>query len=382
MLAGDGGLHRSSSQAAQVLSQRTSLHCRELSEYQARMEVPTMCLAFRLTAEDGAVIIGRSMEFGLDIQSNVIVVPRGQQLTGTAPGGGPGLNWRTKYAWIGANAFGVLAAVDGFNEAGLSCAALYFAGFADYQPVPAGQEHRAMGSWEFGGWALSNCASVAEVRAALDRVLVANTVQQQFGIVPPLHYVLHDLRGDCAVIEYVQGQRVVFDDPLTLLTNDPTFDWHLTNLRNYINLSANNRQPLDVAGLTLAPLSQGTGLLGLPGDWTSPSRFVRATALTQGVRQPADAAQGVNTALHLLNAFDIPRGVIRQDQPDGSVVDEITEWIVVKDLTNQILYFRTYDNLVLRRVDFRRLDTSGGPVRTISMAGDMDWALDVTREAR
>jgi choloylglycine hydrolase len=244
------------------------------------MEAITICLAFRLTARDGAVIAGWSMEFGIDLQSDVIVVSRGQQLTGTAPSGRQGLSWGTKYAWIAANAFGLPVATDGFNQAGLSFGTLYFAGFADYQPVPAGQEQRAMGSWEFGGWVLSNFANVAEVRAALDSVLVANTVQPQFGFVPPLHFILHDASGDCAVIEHTKGQRIVFDNPLTLMTNDPTFDWHLMNLRNYINLSVNNRQPLDIAGLVLAPLSEGTGLLGLPGDWTSPSRFVRATALT------------------------------------------------------------------------------------------------------
>ena len=233
------------------------------------MEAITICLAFRLTARDGAVIAGWSMEFGIDLQSDVIVVSRGQQLTGTAPSGRQGLSWGTKYAWIAANAFGLPVATDGFNEAGLSFGALYFAAFADYQPVPAGQEQRAMGSWEFGGWALSNFASVAEVRAALDSVLVANTVQPQFGFVPPLHFILHDASGDCAVIEHTKGQRIVFDNPLTLMTNDPTFDWHLMNLRNYINLSVNNRQPLDIAGLVLAPLSEGTGLLGLPGDWVA-----------------------------------------------------------------------------------------------------------------
>jgi choloylglycine hydrolase len=341
-----------------------------------------MCLSFRLTAKDGSVIVGRSQEFNADMRSNIIVVPRGQQFTGTAPNGGQGLTWDTKYAWMAANGLGMTLAADGQNEAGLGFGALYFPHFAEYEQVPAGQERRALANWEIGGWALSSFATVAEVRSGLSSVLVGDVVLPQVGGSMPCHYIFYDRQGDCAVVEYVKGQRNVYDNPLGLMTNSPGFDWHVTNLTNYVNLSVTNVPPVDLAGLEIGPLSQGSGLRGLPGDWTAPSRFIRAVVMTQAVDTPGNAAQGVNLALHILNAFDISRGLVRPARSDTDGADDITYWATVKDLTNQIVYFRTYDNLALRMVDMKQVDTSTGGIKTVQMAGPADWVLDLTREAR
>ena len=92
-----------------------------------------------------------------------------------------------------------------------------------------------------------------------------------------------DASGKSIVIEYVGGKLNVFDDPLGVVTNSPSFDWHMANLRNYVNFSMTNVPPVKLGSVKLEPFGQGSGMLGLPGDFTPPSRFVRAVAFSQSV---------------------------------------------------------------------------------------------------
>ena len=108
-----------------------------------------------------------------------------------------------------------------------------------------------------------------------------------------MHFVVHDRSGKSVVIEPTDKTLKIFDNPLGVMTNSPTFDWHMTNLRNYINLTVTNVPPIDLGGVTLAQFGQGSGLRGLPGDFTPPSRFVRAVAFSQSALQADTATQSI-----------------------------------------------------------------------------------------
>jgi choloylglycine hydrolase len=136
---------------------------------------------------------------------------------------------------------------------------------------------------------LAGAGSVREAIDVVSNVTVWNRVEDMLGSVLPIHLVLYDADGDAAVVEWVGGERHVHENPVGVCTNAPPFDWHVTNLRNYVNLSATNVSPLDLEGVAITGLGQGTGLLGLPGDWTPPSRFVRATAIAHATL-PAEGA--------------------------------------------------------------------------------------------
>ena len=178
---------------------------------------------------------------------------------------------------------------------------------------------------------------------------------------PPLHFIIHDVTGASAVIEYVRGGKVtVYDNPLGVITNAPTFDWHITNLSNYINLSAVAVPQIQLAGMKIAPLGQGSGMLGLPGDFTPPSRFIRAVAFSQSVVPSKTAADAVRSAFHILNQFDIPVGSARTIEHGKSSFD-YTQWTSASDLKNKKYYFHTFDNRRIRVVDLTKIDpnTSG-----------------------
>lgn len=318
------------------------------------------CTDFQIKTTDSSVIIGRSMEFAIDIDSSIIVQPRGRKIQGQSPDGGNGLEWTSKYGFIAVNAFGMEdAIVDGFNEKGLSFGLLWLAGITEYQDAPEPEYKRAVSILNLGAWMLGNFATVDEIREAIGDIRVWGEFIPELGIIPPLHVALHDAEGNNLVIEFIDKEVRIHNNPLGVLTNAPELDWHFTNLRNYINVTSWNAKPLKLGNITLDGLGNGSGFAGIPGDWTPPSRFVRM-AFFINFADPADtAAGGVNLAEHILNTVDIPLGNIKEDQ-SGHVLEGHTEWVVIKDLTNKVLYFRTYENLTLRSVDLKTLNLKPG----------------------
>ncbi|MGX1308356.1 choloylglycine hydrolase [Amorphus suaedae] len=329
------------------------------------------CTGITLTAADGTIVRARTMEFNVNLESSVIVVPRGYERTGSTPDGSPGLKWSTKYANVGTNPMGLPLIIDGLNEKGLSVGLFYFAQSAGYQPYTADDAAKTMAPWELGSFMLDSFATVAEVKEALPKVLVAPVVFKQFNIVLPVHYVVTDPSGASIVVEYVDGKLNVHDDGIGVITNNPPFDWHMTNLQNYVNLGLENVPPKKLGDVTIQGLGQGTGLLGMPGDFTSPSRFVRAAIFAKGVDPTTTSQDGIFQAFHILNNFDIPKGVAREDEKDkeGNIVSDYTQWTSANDLANKRFYFRTYENSDIRVIDLTKQDLDAKDIQTWSMDG-------------
>jgi len=329
------------------------------------------CTGITLRPRDGSIIYARTLEFAADLKSNLIVVPRGQQFTGTTPSGEPGLRWTTKYACTGMNAFDLPLFIDGLNERGLAVGLFYFPGYADYQKSSAADNARTLAPQELGAFLLGTCANVAEVASAAHDVLVVAVPFAPLGEVTPCHYLVSDAAGNSLVIEYVAGELRLHVNPLGVITNSPTFDWHLTNLSNYVNLSVTNVPSLDVVGTQFRGFGQGTGMLGLPGDFTPPSRFVRAVAFAKSALPVDSARDGVLQAFHILNQFDIPKGAARGVE-QGEPVADYTLWTSAADLTNGRYYFRTFDNSRIRMLELQATDADAQGITTIAIAGEED----------
>ena len=308
------------------------------------------CTGIKLKATDGSVIHARTLEFQADPKSELIFIPRGQAMTAVAPSGEPGgITWTTRYATAGANAFGQPIIVDGLNEKGLGGGLFYFPGYAGYQDVAPNEAGKSMGSWEILTWVLGNFATVGEVKDALPGVKVSKAPLEGFDGSPPLHMILTDAAGDSIVVEYVGGKLNLYDNPLGVLTNSPGFDWHTTNLRNFVNLSALNVPQLALGDIKIDQTGQGSGLLGMPGDFTPPSRFIRAVAFSQAAAPSADGEAAVKTAFHILDNFDLPPGTVRSGTGAGDY--EVTFWTGAADLKNLRYYITTFDNRQIRMFD-------------------------------
>ena len=284
-------------------------------------------------------------------------------MAATNPDGTPGLTWKTRYGVVGMNVLGYPDVVDGLNEKGMAGGVLYFAGFAGYSDPAKADPAQALAPWNFLTWALTSFATVAEVRAAIDRISIIDIASPELGgLTPPFHFTLHDASGATLVVEPIGGELKVHDNPIGVMTNSPPLDWHLTNLRNYVNLSPVDAEAIEIRGQIIEPLGGGSGLLGIPGDPTPPSRFVRAVGLVVSVTPLPDAAQTVRLAEHVLNNFDVPLGYRRSGKELNSP-QTYTQWSSIANLVDKQYYVKTHDNQVLRRIDLMSFDLDAKDMR-------------------
>jgi choloylglycine hydrolase len=320
------------------------------------------CTGIALTAGDGAVVFGRTLEWGaFDLKSRLVVVPRGYEFTSKTPDGNTGMRWRGQYGVVGLDALEKDHLVEGMNEQGLAAGAFYMPGFTQYQPYESAKKNQSLGPLDVVQYILTQFATVADVRAALQQVDVVPVSEPALGFPPPLHFIVTEPGGKSIVIEYLQGKLSVFDSPLRVITNAPPYDWHMTNLRNFVNLSATALPGLKMEELDFAPLGAGSGLIGLPGDFTPPSRFVRAVAFSQTARPTLDGPETVYEVLRILDNFNLGLGSAEGsdlNNAETAGMRSATVWTTVSDTRNRVLYYHTQHNRRLRSVDLKKIDFS------------------------
>jgi choloylglycine hydrolase len=342
------------------------------------------CMSFKVVSKDGNVMIGRTMEFGADSGWKIAVVPRNMQFISPAPGGKSGLAWKNKYGYVAVVGWGMDTMVsDGMNEAGLSFGGLWYEPDTKYQEVGPGEERRALAQTMSGAWILGNFSTVDELKQAVAEVKIFGYVVPALGMAPPAHGIIYDASGKSVVMEFGDGRINLYDNPIGILTNAPNFPWHVNHLRQFIGMRNENPKPMEMAGVKLIPTGHGAGMIGLPGDLTPPSRFIRLGVTTHFADQPENAERALNLCQHIVNSFDITSGLIVEKSPQGKVVaKETTQFASFRDLTNKIFYFKTYENLDLRKVDLKKLDFAGDKVKFIEMSGDAQSLKDVTNTAK
>ncbi|HET7714264.1 MAG TPA: choloylglycine hydrolase family protein [Bauldia sp.] len=303
------------------------------------------CTAVDIMAADKSVIAGRTMEWAFDMKWTLVSQPKGTELALTAPAplGLPTVTLATKYAVVGVSA-GVIpggALLEGQNSEGLGMSGNFLPGFTEYQTVTK-DDRNYVSILAFGSWALGNHATVAELRTALPGIKVWTDPSLPTGPTPPtLHFVFTDRSGDGLIVEYVGGELKMYGNAAHVLTNAPTYDWHLLNVRNYLNLSTVGVSSRQIGEVNVTALGQGGGMMGLPGDYTPPSRFVRAAFLRYWLTPPKDADEAIQAVDHILNSVDIPLG-IAQSNDNGQIVSDYTQWVAIKDLTHNRLLIADY----------------------------------------
>lgn len=320
-----------------------------------------MCTDFLIQAADGTWVNGRSMEFGADLHTQVYI--RAPNVTGVLQGlDDETMELTPTYGFVGTSSFGTSICTDGLNTAGLSTGALWLPG-SQYQEPKLFHPSKNVLCGFFVNWMLAHCATTDDVRHALENDEIRVIGDKWLDKVSPLHFPVHDANGNSIVIEFLEGKAVISDNPVAVLTNRPTFPWHLDNLRNYVNLSPWDTDSIMLGDLKAENTGHGTGLAGLPGNSTPPSRFVRTTYLKQFALQAKTAADAQTQAFHLLNAVDIPLGTVRTKTEPSllnplGVEYDYTQWAVVKDITNRILNIRMYSSPLVWNIDLKNLDFS------------------------
>lgn len=346
--------------------------------------ISSACTFFRVTAKDGAIISARTMELNFDLKSTLAAVPRGIEFVNPGVNTAAGLSWKNKYGYVGVTALGeVQSALDGMNEAGLCFSGLWYEKDTQYQSVAPGEDNTALPHAMLGPWILGNYSTVAEVKEALKGIKVFGYVIPQLGFALPMHFAVQDAGGGSIVIEYDGGQLNVYDNPLGVMTNAPNFPYMMANLRNYIGMNTAMLTPTDFSGVKLNPTGHGSGMYGLPGDVSPPSRFVRIAVTDRFADKQDDAKGALNLAQHIMNTVDIVKGTVVDRGADGKIIgSETTQWTSFRDLKNKVFYYKTYDNFNIRKVDLNKLDFSAGKIKAIPLSGDEEGVLDVTERMK
>ncbi|MEQ2425463.1 choloylglycine hydrolase family protein [Enterocloster hominis (ex Hitch et al. 2024)] len=300
-----------------------------------------MCTAITIRTAQGNTCFGRTMDFSYPLDPELYISPRGYEWNNLAATH----RIRSRYSFIGAGQdLPPVIFADGVNEMGFGAAVLYFPGYAQYDTVDSGDGLKdprpPIAAIELVSFLLGLCASVSQAATLLDTIRIVGQKDSVTNTVAPLHWILADQDGACMAVERTGDGLRLMDNPMGVLANSPDFQWHMTNLRNYMDLSPYQPQDADWGSVRLAPFGQGAGTLGLPGDFTPPSRFVRAAYLKSHSPIPSSQEEALNTGFHILENVSIPKGAVMTDRETA----DYTQYTAMIDLSARKYSFRTYDN--------------------------------------
>ena len=310
------------------------------------------CTGITLKSEDGANIVARTVEWASgESPSDYLIVPQGFEKQSMLPDGTRGgMKYTALYGYVGLASEDYV--IEGLNEAGLSSGLFYFPKYGSYPKYDASQKDITISDTEFVAWILGNFETVEDVISALSGIRVVATDSRAEN----LHWRVADKFGRQIVIEYIDGIATVHDNYLGVLTNSPEYTWHITNLNNYINLHPGNADAHPFGNINLNPLGHGSGLLGLPGDVTPPSRFVRAAFYQTSAPTLTNADAAVSYAFTILESMKIPIGIQFSDKTKIPPIETATQWTSVADTLNNKLYYTTMYNPIIRKFDLNNID--------------------------
>lgn len=312
------------------------------------------CTGISLAAADGSRVVARTVEWAATpMQCGYVVAPRGHAHQSYTPSGANGLKYTSVYGYVGIYTEYEPFVVEGVNEAGLSAGLFFFPNYGEYAPYNPADNDKTLCDMQFVSWVLSQFSTIDQVKSALKKIDLV-TLDSKIGAV---HWRITEPSGKMVVLEIVAGVPHFYDNNLGVITNAPGFPWHMTNLNNYVNLEPGSAANNTIKqGITLQPLGHGSGMLGLPGDFTSPSRFVRATFFQTTSPVWATGFDTVVQAFHILNNFDIPIGSqhVKSEIPKG--MPSATQFTAATDLKAMKLYYRTAWNSNIRCIDLMDID--------------------------
>ena len=312
------------------------------------------CTGISLTAADGSRVVARTVEWAATpMQCGYVVAPRGHAHQSYTPTGENGLKYKAVYGYVGIYTEYEPFVVEGVNEAGLSAGLFFFPQYGDYAPYNKNNNEKTLCDMQFVSWVLSQFSSIDQLKAAISNIDLV-TLNHKIGAV---HWRIAQPDGRMVVLEVVGGVPHFYENTLGVLTNAPGFPWHMTNLNNYINIVPGSAPDNTIkAGITLQPLGHGSGMLGLPGDFTAPSRFVRATFFQTTSPVWSTGFETVVQAFHILNNFDIPIGSQHAKADIPKDLPSATQFTAVTDQKSMKFYYRTAWNSNIRCIDLNSID--------------------------
>ncbi len=328
------------------------------------------CTGIAINAADGTKLLARTIEWkGGNLESKLVIMPRGMKNTALTPTGQNGHVWYNKYGAVGASTVQAPFVTEGVNEKGLNVGIFYFANYGSLTPYNPKHAAKSVSDGELVRYMLTNFATVDEALKGIEKIeIIPIAKPDKNGHYATGHWRISDASGKSVVLEITdKGQRHVYDNNLRVITNSPGFPWHQANLNNYIHLSGGETPNKTMGEVNLFSFGGGTNLMGLPGDLTPPARLVRAFFYVQTAPTPKDTYSAVTQAFHILNNFDLPIGA--EYAPGQKIPDmpSATQWTAVSDVTHPTFYYRTMYNSAIRKIDLSKINFDTVPYTVTDM---------------
>ena len=322
------------------------------------------CTGITLTAKDSTKILARTIEWGgSDLNSQYVIVPKGYTAQSYIPNGTDGMKFTAKYGYVGLAVEQKEFIAEGLNEKGLSAGLFYFPKYGRYEEYNAENKDNSIADLQLVSLILGECRNVEEVKNIIEKVHViaidprASTVHWRFA----------DTTGRQIVLEIIDGKPVFYENELGVLTNSPDFNWQMTNLNNYVNLFPGSAPSQKLGNTELSQFGAGSGFLGIPGDVTPPSRFVRAAFYQSTAPVLNTSEETVLQGFQILNNFDIPIGIEFSKNQKPVDIPSATQWTSATDMNNLKIYFRTMYNSEIRSISLNEIDFTKVKYRAVPL---------------
>ena len=325
------------------------------------------CTALLYMDAKGNAYKARTMEYDFRPPTFLTFMPAGTRIESMTPDYKQGITFDTKYNILGMSVPAELVPrgknlvfVDAMNDQGLSFSANQQ---NNSKTPPIGTDpSKIMAVTDFGSWLLGNFKTVEEAKAAILATDFWLPIIPFSGDVPmPMHYAIWDRAGNGIVLEFLNGKKVVYDNPVGAMTNGPEFSWHLTNLNNY-TMSNVDQNVAQFGKLKAMTDDGGIALSAIPSSQTAAGRFVKAAFYVNYVRKAETPDEGLLMLSHIINNFDRPhdltvdKGPGIGDGPRGKgKASEVTEWTVMNDLSRNLYLSRSINAFNFTSVDLNRL---------------------------
>lgn len=315
------------------------------------------CTGITLESGDGAHVLARTIEWGgSDLHSTYVIVPRGYTQASIVPGDTgdikTGMRFTSKYGYAGLAVEQKEFVAEGLNEVGLSAGLFYFPNYGEYEQFNPDRKDSSIADLQLVPYILGTCRSIDDVKHIMNKIHVV-AIDPRASTV---HWRFADAQGRQIVLEIINGTPHFYDNELGVLTNSPDFKWQMTNLNNYVNLHPGSSGSRRVGAIQLSPFGAGSGFLGIPGDVTPPSRFVRAALYQSSAPKLKTAWLTVKQCFQILNNFDIPIGIEFEQGKIPADIPSATQWTSATDVTNKMIYYRTMNNSTIRCIDLKEIN--------------------------
>lgn len=312
------------------------------------------CTGITLRAKDNSVVVARTVDWHGDEMNNMYVIaPRGHTQKSLTPDGKMnGHEFTSVYGYVGIAVQTPDFVIDGTNEAGLSAGLFYFPDYGEYPKYDVNHRENSIADFELVAWMLSRFSTIEQIQDAIQYITVTNIDPSASTV----HWRITDATGRQVILEFIDGNAHFYESTVGAISNSPGYPWHITNLNNYINLHPGTLDPKKVGNLTLHSFGSDSGMLGLPGDFTPPSRFVRAALLSNYSIPQKTGYESAMKAFHILNNLDVPLGVEFDSGRATNNMPSATQWTIATDLGNKIIYYHTMYNRTIRSIDMKGID--------------------------